>query len=420
LTRIKQIIFGTSGATNQFGKIGSQSAGAAVTTKDLAAIQSLTQYQQGLYAITANAANPPYIQDLNSLYLLITSQIAYLFEKGIPEWEANTDYYNLLSFVQVNGVVYQAIQNQISAGPTGFPPASSPTYWRNVDPYTIGQSLATETARALAAEALLAPLASPALTGNPTAPTQTQGNNSTRIATTAYVDTGLALKAPLASPALTGTPTAPTQAAGDASTKIATTAYVDNARAIGYLFLTGSGNFTVPAGITQIVVTCIGGGGGGGGCSATASRAGGGGGGGGITKTILTVTPGQVIAYSCGTGGPGAAAGSNAGTAGNNTTFTGATTAGGGGGGGASTPGGAGGAMGTSNVPGSSPGGYGTGNGGAGIGGDGGGPGGLGGNGAAGSAATVAGGGGGGGGSNAVATAFAGGAGANGAIIVEW
>lgn len=39
----------------------------------------------------------------------------------------------------------------------------------------------------------------------------------------------LNLKAPLASPALTGTPTAPTPAAGDNSTKIATTAYVDNA-----------------------------------------------------------------------------------------------------------------------------------------------------------------------------------------------
>lgn len=33
-----------------------------------------------------------------------------------------------------------------------------------------------------------AALASPALTGNPTAPTQTAGNNSTRLATTAYVD----------------------------------------------------------------------------------------------------------------------------------------------------------------------------------------------------------------------------------------
>ena len=39
------------------------------------------------------------------------------------------------------------------------------------------------------------------------------------------------LKAPLASPGLTGNPTAPTQSAGDNSTKLATTAYVDNSQA---------------------------------------------------------------------------------------------------------------------------------------------------------------------------------------------
>lgn len=37
----------------------------------------------------------------------------------------------------------------------------------------------------------LAGLASPALTGTPTAPTPTQDDNSTKIATTAYVDAGL-------------------------------------------------------------------------------------------------------------------------------------------------------------------------------------------------------------------------------------
>lgn len=41
--------------------------------------------------------------------------------------------------------------------------------------------------------------------------------------------TDLAAKAPLASPALTGNPTAPTQTAADNSTKIATTAYADGA-----------------------------------------------------------------------------------------------------------------------------------------------------------------------------------------------
>lgn len=42
---------------------------------------------------------------------------------------------------------------------------------------------------------LKAPLASPALTGTPTAPTPSAADNSTKIATTAYVDTGLAAKA---------------------------------------------------------------------------------------------------------------------------------------------------------------------------------------------------------------------------------
>lgn len=74
-----------------------------------------------------------------------------------------------------------------------------------------------------------APVSSPTFTGNPVAPTQTAGNNSTRLATTAYADAlvadaitdgvlgiapsqnavfdALALKAPLANPTFTGTVT---------------------------------------------------------------------------------------------------------------------------------------------------------------------------------------------------------------------
>ncbi|BEJ36478.1 hypothetical protein OIPHN330_50980 [Citrobacter freundii] len=87
--------------------------------------------------------------------------------------------------------------------------------------------------------ALKAPLASPDLTGTPTAPTAAQTVNSTQIATTAFVkaaitalnttiNTDLGLKAPLASPALTGTPTAPTAAAATNNTQVATTAFVQN------------------------------------------------------------------------------------------------------------------------------------------------------------------------------------------------
>lgn len=52
-----------------------------------------------------------------------------------------------------------------------------------------------------------APLANPALTGTPTAPTAAPGTNSTQIATTAYADAIAALKANIANPSFTGTET---------------------------------------------------------------------------------------------------------------------------------------------------------------------------------------------------------------------
>jgi hypothetical protein len=107
-----------------------------------------------------------------------------------------------------------------------------------------------------------APLASPTFTGTPAAPTPSAADNTTKLATTAFVKaaidaviaaapgalntldelaaalgddanfaatitTLLALKAPLASPVFTGNPTAPTPSAGDNDTSVATTAFVN-------------------------------------------------------------------------------------------------------------------------------------------------------------------------------------------------
>jgi hypothetical protein len=96
-----------------------------------------------------------------------------------------------------------------------------------------------ETAARVAADALKAPLVSPALAGAPTAPTAPEGTNTTQIANTAFVTTAVAaeasariaadaLKAPLVSPALAGTPTAPTAPEGTNTTQIANTAFVAN------------------------------------------------------------------------------------------------------------------------------------------------------------------------------------------------
>jgi hypothetical protein len=122
---------------------------------------------------------------------------------------------------------------------------------------------ASEVARATGAEALLAPLASPALTGIPTTPTAAPGTNTLQMSSTAFsaaavlVETSRAIGAegllapkasptftgivniplgativgfaPLASPAFTGIPTVPTASPGTNTTQAASVAFVTTA-----------------------------------------------------------------------------------------------------------------------------------------------------------------------------------------------
>lgn len=75
------------------------------------------------------------------------------------------------------------------------------------------------------------PTHSPAFTGKPTAPTADTGTNTTQIATTEFVNNSIvaANHAPIDSPSFTGTPTAPNPLAGDRSTQISTTKFVTDA-----------------------------------------------------------------------------------------------------------------------------------------------------------------------------------------------
>jgi len=92
--------------------------------------------------------------------------------------------------------------------------------------------------------------------------------------------------------------------------------------------LSGSGNWTVPAGVSSVDVILVAGGGGGG-----SNRGGGGGGGGVLRDTSYAVTPGGSVAYSVGVGGAGGnGANSSPGAKGSDTTFGSLTAVGGGGG----------------------------------------------------------------------------------------
>ncbi|QIE87030.1 phage tail protein [Pseudomonas nitroreducens] len=88
----------------------------------------------------------------------------------------------------------------------------------------------------------LARLASPALTGTPTAPTAAPGTNTQQLATAAFVQAAIAPLAPSASPVFTGDPKAPTPAKFDNDTSLATTQFVQ--RALGNFASQNSVNTT--------------------------------------------------------------------------------------------------------------------------------------------------------------------------------
>jgi hypothetical protein len=182
LPRILQKVFGRTGSTSEFGKFGSEAAGSPVTTKDLDTIQSLSQYDEGLFSATNSASEPPRIQDINGLWLLLTSQIKYLYQNGIPEWLTTENYYAGISFVVgTDGVIYQAVTGSDVSPNTGNNPVGDVVNWKTNDAVVekaralaaesaLSGNIAAETARALAAEALLAPRADPTFTGVVTVP----------------------------------------------------------------------------------------------------------------------------------------------------------------------------------------------------------------------------------------------------------
>jgi len=102
------------------------------------------------------------------------------------------------------------------------PPQDTPAVTHEwINAYNAATGAFTQTQPAVGDVTGAAPLASPALTGTPTAPTASPLTNNTQVATTAYADAAVAVEkaraqaaegllAPIASPTFTGTVTQPT------------------------------------------------------------------------------------------------------------------------------------------------------------------------------------------------------------------
>ncbi len=133
ISRATHTVFGGTGPSSAFAQAGSLVAGSPEFTKDIATIQALPAWNAGIQAMVYPANKAILLEDLNSIIFEHSTQVAYILQEGLPEWDPNTTYYEG-SVVQDNiGGAQWYVALQTSTGQT--PPSSaSNTYWQWVNP----------------------------------------------------------------------------------------------------------------------------------------------------------------------------------------------------------------------------------------------------------------------------------------------
>lgn len=211
--RIELITTGTQAGTwgNTTNSNLSTVVDAAIAGNVTVAVASSAQALTYLNGPTSTAADNQSVRAI----LTLTTSTGAAFAVYAPPVSKLYTIYNASSYT---ATIYNStvIGNTTAAGTGVAIPAG-----KTVSVWSDGTDFATQ------ADYLDTPtIASPALTGTPTAPTAAGGTNTTQVATTAFVATSFA---PIASPTFTGTPAAPTASAGTSTTQIATTAFVTTA-----------------------------------------------------------------------------------------------------------------------------------------------------------------------------------------------
>lgn len=122
IQRTTQKIFGGTASPNDIAVLGSFKTGTPVYTDNVSALQN-SAYEKGYgAALVANEA--PFLEEQNSIPYILSTQLAYLFQQGIPEWDEGTTYY-INSFVQLGGVIFKSLQDDN----TGNEPVQGSEYW---------------------------------------------------------------------------------------------------------------------------------------------------------------------------------------------------------------------------------------------------------------------------------------------------
>ena len=153
ITRQTQKIFGVDSGFEQMIQIGSLAAGATQyltpVPGSIPTLQSLQNYLDGWYNIAINSASPT-IEDMNGLFFLLTYQVAYGLQTGVPEYDSGTTYY-ASNVVQVPLVIFTITSGSATQGAT---------YTNNGATFTVLTTATSDTRLVCFGNAGVAPTAS--------------------------------------------------------------------------------------------------------------------------------------------------------------------------------------------------------------------------------------------------------------------
>lgn len=131
LPRVHQKIFAENAVAKEIGQFGSAVAGANKETGDIAEIQALEAWEKGWSEATVSKNRYPALQERNGIDKVITQQLAYMFQEGIPEWNAETEYSStgLVKSLDGNKIkLYRSLKD----GNVGHL-VSEPNWWEEVN-----------------------------------------------------------------------------------------------------------------------------------------------------------------------------------------------------------------------------------------------------------------------------------------------
>ena len=122
LSRKTQLILGTS-TTNEITQFATPNR-TVNFTKDVETIQGIgtadggQSWEEGWFNETQDGNYRPFAEDRNGVDYVVTSQLAYILQAGIPEWDSGTDYY-VNCVVRYGNALYISItDNNLNHNPT--------------------------------------------------------------------------------------------------------------------------------------------------------------------------------------------------------------------------------------------------------------------------------------------------------------